>query len=64
MHRKLRADGSELFARRGDGTEPKSNCGSLSAWRRTVATCLVIGGLAQVVRSSLAADKNDVKNFK
>ncbi|WP_221993539.1 hypothetical protein, partial [Rhizobium leguminosarum] len=41
-----RADGSELFARRGDGTELKSNCGSLGAWRPTVATCLVIGGLA------------------
>ncbi|PRX01664.1 UNVERIFIED_ORG: hypothetical protein BCL66_13512 [Martelella mediterranea] len=45
-HRTLRGDGNELFVQRGGGTELKSNCGSLSAWQRIVATLLEICDLA------------------
>ncbi|WP_235913445.1 hypothetical protein [Brucella tritici] len=41
---KLRGDGSELCVRLGDEMEQRNNCGSLSAWRRTVATLQVTDG--------------------
>lgn len=52
MDRILRDDSNDLFVQQGGGMELKSNCGSRSAWRRTVVALSAIGALHSSLRCS------------